>query len=367
MKFKSMLCLMGGIFFAVVFGGHTGRTPAIIPLPAAWAGENMGDFDDPLAALNEGKRRYNDADFEKAQAILQPLLAVPALPKEAVCDAADFLALSYFAQDQETKACETFERALKKVQSYKPGESCWPYQGLMNCYFATAKRLGLPPPEKTPTRVQTIAIIDFDNNAIDDAERYRNLGKALAKIMITDFKVVGDLRIVEREQLQYLMSELSVQRSTVDGQPLFDKATTAQAGKMLGAQSFVFGSFTRLGKVFRLDARLVVTETGEIFKTESVEGKPEKAFELAKSLTLKICKDLAVAIKDVEKSKLDELAKTEIPLEAVALYGDAIAQANREEYKDAYKKLETALSLAPSFQKARDMLKVIRPFVIRSG
>jgi len=339
------------------------------PAKATWRARDNAAlaWDDPIQALNEGKRHYNEANFEKAQILLQPLLGVPSLPKEAMCDVADYLALTYYAQDQEVKACEAFEKTLQKMQNYKPGESCWPYQGLMNCYYAAARRLGLPLPEKLPTQIKTIAIIDFDNNAIDDAARYTNLGKALAKIIITDFKVIGDLRVVEREQLQFLLNELKVQSSTVDGQPVFDKSTTAQLGKMLGAQSFVFGSFTRLGKVFRIDARLVVTETGEIFKTEAVEGKPDKAFDLAKSLTLKICKDLGVAIKAVENNKLNAMAKTEIPLEAVAFYGDAIAKANREDYKEAYKNLEAALSLAPDFQKARDMLKVIRPFVIRMG
>jgi TolB-like protein len=293
-----------------------------------------------------------NADFEKAQAILQALMSIPSLSTEALCDAADYLALTYHAQQQENKACEIFEQVLRKAQNYQPGEPCWPYQPLMNCYYATSKRLGLPPPEKPNSRIQTIAIIDFDNNAVDEAERYQNLGKALAKIMITDFRVLSNLRVVEREKLQYVLQELNIQRSSADGQPLFDKTTTAQAGKLLGAQSFVFASFTRLGKIFRIDARLVVTETGEIFKTQAVEGKPDKAFDLAKNLTLKICSDLQIALDNIEKKKLDELGKAEIPLEAVALYGDAIAQANREQYKEAYKKIRGGAELGADFPKS---------------
>jgi len=369
MKSRSTIYLLCEFAIVALLPWHVSFLPSKNDLPAFWGIKTNSAIkaDDPLARLDEAKRSFNDADFEKAIALLNPLLAAESLSKAALCETTDYLALAYLAQEQASKAMETFEQVFKKIETYKPGEQWWPHQQFMDCYYRISKKLSLPPPEKLDPGITTIAIIDFENYAVDDAARYQNLGKALAKMVITDFAVLSNLRVVERERLQYLIDELKLQRSTADGQPLFDKTSTAQLGKLLGAQSFVFGNFTRLGKIFRIDVRVVKTATGEIFKTQAVEGKPEKAFELAKNLTMKICADLEVAIQQIEQNKLNDLGKAEIPLEAVALYGDAMAQANREEYKEAYKKLEDALVLAPNFQKARDMLNVIRPFVIRTG
>ncbi len=136
--------------------------------------------------------------------------------------------------------------------------------------------------------IQTIAIIDFENNSIDDAEKLNNFGRALAKIMISDFVVLSKLQVVERERLQFLLDELELTDKKVGGKQIMDPASAPRVGKFLGAQSFIFGSFIKLGKTFRIDARIVKTETGEVFKTASVEGKPQDILKLASELTLKI-------------------------------------------------------------------------------
>jgi len=196
---------------------------------------------------------------------------------------------------------------------------------------------------------------------VTDADKYNNLGGALSKILTSDFSVVSKLTVVERERIQFLLDELKLGEQTVGGQRVVNPSSAPQLGKFLGAHSFVFGSFIQLGKNFRIDARLVKTETGEIFKTASVEGKPDEIFELAKELTLKITKDLDIEIEKVEKKKLNELGKKEVPIEAVALFGDAMALANSEEYSGALIKLEEAIAIAPSFDKAQDMFSVIQP------
>ena len=349
---------------AVLLGGSGG-----VIFESAWAQEHPGqpltsEKNQPNLELQEAIKFFNQAEFDQAIVILKRLLVAKTLPKAAHFEAGEYLALAYVSQNQTQHARQVFAELLQIDKNYKPSEQWWPCQALTNCYFQTLREAGVSlQPEASSPGIKTIAIIDFDNNSVDDPGRYENLGKALSKILITNFAVLGSWRIVERERLQYLLDELKVQRSEVNGQPLFDKTLTSQVGKMLGAHCFVFGSFSRFGKILRIDARLVKTETGEIFKTAAIEGKPERAFELAKKLTLAISKDLEADIKKVEQDQLDKLGKDQIPLEALALYGDAIAQANRAEYKQAYKKLEQALTMAPSFQKAVDFMTVIRPFI----
>ena len=312
---------------------------------------------DKNADLEEAKRLFNRGEFEKAIAILDRLIVTKTLTKDLIQEASELLAVALVSNNQDDRAKQVFVNLLKADRNYRPNDQWWPHRRLINNYFRSMQEAGISlQVEKPDPGIKTIAIMDFDNNSIDDAERLENLGKALSKILITDMTVLSNLRVVERERLQFLLDELKVEQSQ-----FFDQATTAKIGKVLGAHSFVFGSFIRIGKRLRKDAGLVKTETGEIFKTASVEGKPDKIFELAKKLILKIVNNLDVTIKKIEEKQLDDLGGSNIPIEALALWGEAIDRANRDKYKDAYKNLEQALALAPRFPPARALMDVIRP------
>ncbi|MFQ5751995.1 MAG: hypothetical protein ACE5HI_08360 [bacterium] len=315
--------------------------------------------------LDKAKKYFNNGQFQKAIDLLERLVAITTLPREAYLEASELLAVAHVSINQEKEAEEIFSQILHKYPDYKIGEQWWPHKRLMTLFYKISKKEqgSLKVSSKGPG-IQTIAIMDFENNSIDDAEKYGNLGNALAKIIISDFAVLSKLRVVERERIQFIIDELELTAKKVGGKNIMDPEYAPRVGKLLGAHSFVFGSFMRIGKTFRMDVRLVKTETGEIFKTASVEGKPDKILDLAKQLTVKITKDLKVKIEDVEKEKIEKLGKEDIPIEALALFGDAMSKANQEEYRDASVDLEAAIAMAPNFQKAHDMLTVIRPLTL---
>ncbi|MFQ5865023.1 MAG: CsgG/HfaB family protein [bacterium] len=315
--------------------------------------------------LEEAKRYFNDGHFQKAIELLERLIITKTLPKDTYRQASEYLAVAYVSNNQDKKAEEIFAQILQADPNYKPSDLWWPHQRLMANYYKMRQKTGLSlRVSPQGPGIKTIAIIDFENYSIDEAERYENLGGALSKILISDLAVLSNLQVVERERIQFLIKELELTEKKVGGKNIVDPEYAPQLGKLLGAHSFVFGSFIRFGKTFRMDVRLVKTETGEIFKTASVEGKPDKIFELAKKLILKITKNLDVDIKKVERKKLDELGKSEIPIEAVVLYGDAMSMLNQEKYKDAFQKLERALGMAPDFHKAKEVMTSIRPLVL---
>ncbi|MFQ5603605.1 MAG: CsgG/HfaB family protein [bacterium] len=315
--------------------------------------------------LQEAIQLFNNGKFQKSIELLQRLVATKTLSKEDYLEASEYLAVAYVSTGKDIKAEEVFAQVLNREPRYKPSDSWWPHQRLMADYYRSVKKAGmsLSLQSKGPG-IKTIAIIDFENNSVTDADKYANLGSALSKILISDFSVLSKLKVVERERLQFLIEELKLTETKIGGKTVVDPEYAPRIGKLLGAHSFVFGSFIRLGDTFRMDVRLVKTETGEIFKTASVEGKPDKIFDLAKKLTLKITKDLDVDIQKAERKKLDKLGEDDIPIEALALFGDAMAKANDEAYKDAFVKLEEALAVAPNFQKAQEMLSVIKPLTL---
>lgn len=315
--------------------------------------------------LNKAKEHFYNGEFDQAVELLEDMLATRTLPEKTHQQASEYLAVSYITKNQDDRAKAVFAQLLEQDAAYKPNDYWWPHKKLMATYYSTVKEQGLSlgVPEKGPG-IKTIAIIDFENNSIDDAEKYANLGRALSKILINDFFALSKLQVVERERLQYLLDELKLTDEKVGGKNIMDPASAPRVGKLLGAHSFVFGSFIRLGDVFRLDARLVKTETGEIFKTASVEGESDEIFELAKDLTIEITNDLDVKIEELDKDKLEKVGEQGVPIEALALFGDAMSNANQEHYNEAVLKLEEALAVAPDFTRAQDMLDTLRPLTL---
>jgi TolB-like protein len=304
------------------------------------------------------------AEFDQAIPLLAELTSNQTLPLEPYIEASEYLAVAYVSTDQDAKADKVFGNVLQKDNSYRPSEWWWPHKRLMRSYYKTVSEMKTLEIQQSPG-IPTIAVIDFSNNSVDEAEKYDNLGGGLAKILIGDLSVIDDLKVVERERIQYLLDELKLTNETIGGRAIVDPSSAPRLGRLLGAHSFVFGSFIRLGKNFRIDVRLVKTETGEIFKTASVEGKPDKVFDLMKELTEKITKDLEVVLGKDDRKRLDAIGGAhDVPIEAIALYGDAMASANDEDFKVARVKLEQALEIAPDFENANDLLAMITPLTM---
>lgn len=315
--------------------------------------------------LDEAIGYFNNGRFQRAVDLLERLLVAKTLAQDDYQLANEYLAVAYLSKDEAARARGLFTEVLKKSPDYRPSDRWWPHQRFMAEYFKAQKEFGESPEATTQgPGIKTIAIMDFENNSVENFDKYKNLGNALAKIVISDFAVLSQLKVVERERLQYILDELELTAKTVGGAGVVDQASAPRIGKLLGAHTFVFGSFIQVDKTFRIDASLVKTETSEILKTFSVEGKPDKLFDLAKKLTLKITQGLDVELEKAEHKELDKLGKQDIPIEAVALFGDAMSKANQEKYADALNSLEQALAHAPNFSKAQQMRDVLKPLAL---
>jgi len=86
------------------------------------------------------------------------------------------------------------------------------------------------------------------------------LGKGLAEFMTTDLSKAKELKVVERLRLERVLEELELSRTDY-----VDKSTAPRVGKLLGAYQLVTGSLLGVaGQKLRIDAALVLTQTGEI-------------------------------------------------------------------------------------------------------
>ena len=212
-------------------------------------------------------------------------------------------------------------------------------------------------PSPSASEVTTLAILPFKNRSIKDREELDPLREGLADMLITDLSKVVNLRIVERERLQSLLDELGIGQS-----PLVDETTAVKVGKILGAQSMLFGSFLKLDKKhMRIDVRIIKTETAQLIKAEKLEGDPKKLLKMIGDLALKVARHLNVAVSALERKRIKEVSGRS--WEAVLQYAQGLRFEDQGNYKKAYKMFEKALKIDPGFLEAERKLYNLQPLV----
>jgi len=191
-----------------------------------------------------------------------------------------------------------------------------------------------------------VAVLAFDNNSTLAIFGDR-LGLAAADELTTQLVQTGEFSVVERQQIDAVLSE---QKLSMSG--AVDAATAAKIGKLLGAQAVIVGSITQfsldtksagIGRFAAtyteaesvLDARLVNTTTGEIIAVADGSGKKRlggaayKDFNFERDMNAGVAQEaLRPAIENVvekileQKPELEKLAGA-APVGQVVGSGDA--------------------------------------------
>lgn len=130
-----------------------------------------------------------------------------------------------------------------------------------------------------------IAVLYFDNNSIGkDRADYEGVGKGIAEILINDMANNPNVRIVERERVQALLTEQNLTR-----QGSIDPQTAIRLGKIIGAQYMITGGFMSDGRgTFVLTARAVNVETSQITNPTRLTSKGDDVLALIAQLSTKL-------------------------------------------------------------------------------
>ena len=109
----------------------------------------------------------------------------------------------------------------------------------------------------------TIAISSFPH--VDDT--CSELSNFLVdELVLSLFSVPGSrLSIIERSQLSRIFAELELSMSGA-----VDMNTTRELGRIHGVETLLVGSLTTIGDDLRINARLIDTETGQVFSAAAV-------------------------------------------------------------------------------------------------
>lgn len=137
-----------------------------------------------------------------------------------------------------------------------------------------------------------VAVLYFENGSFGkDRADYDALGKGIADILISDMANNPNMRIVERERIQALLTEQNlVKEKTIDAQ------TAVRLGKIVGAQYMITGMFMSDSKgTLTLTSRVINVETSAITNAMRLPSKGDDVLGLINQLSTKLNSEMKLA------------------------------------------------------------------------
>jgi len=319
---------------------------------AAQTGETVSD------KLSEAIRLYTELDFDKGIDLAQQLLARPDVTsKDSVAIYAVISMLTYGKGEQYiTKSYEYLDRmaGLGPCRIHLPYEF-WPQQ-LRDRWFSIlqAKNLWTCPDDKAPG-VTTIAVLEFDNYSVGKYQQELGyITKGLADFFESDFAQISDLKVVERDKIDYILREVEMVKSGA-----VEPATAVRVGRLMGAQIMIFGSITQLDdKKTKMLVKAVRVESSEIIATVEKTGKPEY-FEMEKALVKEMAEKLDFILNPKTKTIIDKNGTTSE--DAATLYSQGLYYMDQYDYKKAYDFFKQAYEKDKNFAEAKRKMDIYRP------
>lgn len=235
------------------------------------------------------------------------------------------------------EAAEQAHAAFTELFSLKPFAELDPPAAyppvVVRAFYSVRDELALeaaaPPAPAAKASIHTLAIGPVDNGspAIPggkfDLDRF---AAGLTQIITSDLMPATSLKIVDRQRLDVLRSEIGISNSG-----FADPDQAVKAGRLLGAQSYLFGSLIMLPDgLVRIDLRLVETETGRVLLAESRERKVGNGADL-----LKLESELVLLL----AKKLDAVAS------AAGASGESVSKPAKEALDRRKKAKDTALAM----------------------
>lgn len=130
-----------------------------------------------------------------------------------------------------------------------------------------------------------VAVLYFENNSIGkDRADFDGIGKGIAEILITDMASNPNLRVVERDRVQALLTEQNLTKEKV-----IDPQTAIKLGKIIGAQYLITGGFMSDGRgTYTLTSRVINVETSAITNPLRLPSKGDDVLGLIGQLSQKL-------------------------------------------------------------------------------
>ncbi len=304
-----------------------------------------------------------DGDLEKSQAMVAQLLKQDDLSKEDRIGA--YAAMSTIQYSMGAEHLGQARAYLEKIRELGPcrdelPSSFWVKPLREQWYTILKDNDALTCQSTESPQVRTIAIMEFDNYSTGKyQEELGFLAKGLSDAFESDFRALDDLKVVERDKIDFVLKEIMMSQ-----EGMVDEATAVKAGKLLGAQIMVFGSIMQLdGKTARMMVKAVKVETSEILATAEEKGKPD-FFAMEEDLVKKLADKLDVAISPAAKTVIDTNGSEN--LDAATLYSKGLYYVDHYEYAKAYDFFKQAYAMDQTYAAAKRKMDIYRPLALSS-
>ena len=196
-----------------------------------------------------------------------------------------------------------------------------------------------------------VAVIYFDNTSKE--KNLEKLKKGLAGMLISDLSNVKMIDIVERDRIEEILKEQNLQSKNI-----VDQNSIVDIGKLLGAEIILTGAYFEMFGSFRIDARFIDVKTGEVLKSEGVDGQTSNFFKLQKQLTWKIIENLDINLSENEKGKIE--SEGEFSYEDSLKYSNALDLIDSGEKEKAIKILSELKKIHSNSSLLKNQLRLLR-------
>jgi TolB-like protein len=211
-------------------------------------------------------------------------------------------------------------------------------------------------PAAAQTKAVVIAVLPFEDRGSygQDKEVFRALALGIPATLVSELNGHPELRIVDRNQVAR-----ALQGENLGPNARVDAATAAKIGKQVGARYAVTGNFADFYGKFRLDARIVDTESGQIVKVVSNDDpKLQDRADLYRIIQMVAHRVLAEATKNPARGGNADVEN--IPTEALSQYSLGLLYENQGDKAKAGEHYQRAVSAYPSYREAKDGMERVR-------
>jgi TolB-like protein len=199
-----------------------------------------------------------------------------------------------------------------------------------------------------------VAVLPFENGGSfgPDREDFEALQVGLQQMLLTELAQNSSLRVVERALLRALLEEQELALAN-----RVQAGTAAEIGRLIGARYVITGAFMDVWGDFRMDARVIDVETGEILRTEQVRNRRERIYDMLVDLAGKVTEGADLPPLPIEARR--ERESREIPAEAVILFSRAQTYEDFGDRDRAIEAYQRIVSEFPEMTEARQALEQI--------
>ena len=200
-----------------------------------------------------------------------------------------------------------------------------------------------------------MAVLPFNNGGSygQGKEDFDALERGIAGMMISELSQNPAARVVERQEVQRLVDE-----QNLGAQGRVDPQTASKIGKLVGARYMVMGTFVDFYGDFRVDVRLINTETGEVVKTESERMQRDHMFDIIRNIAGRLMKDANLPA--LQRQSGDQRMSRQVPTEALTYYSRALLYEDRGQKDKAVDMFNHAIAIFNDYAEAKEGLQRVQ-------